>query len=78
MKQELNKIEQSVVDFLIKNEEGKLKEIFLADLSWAEGENDYEKSRTKVLIDFFTVRSGKRVFEILPDSIKNYVLANSL
>lgn len=70
----LSETDKRVVDWLVRNQELKLKDFFLADLSWA---ND-QKERDEAFINFFTKRMGKRVLEILPEDIKNYVLANSL
>jgi hypothetical protein len=70
----LSKIELETVDWLIENFELKLKDFFLADLSWA----DNQEERDQAFVDFFTKRKGKRLLEILPEDIKNYVLAHSL
>jgi hypothetical protein len=70
----LSKIELETVDWLIENFELKLKDFFLADLSWA----DNQEERDQAFVDFFTKRKGKRLLEILPEDIKNYVLARSL
>lgn len=85
----MNDIEQRICDWLVLNFEPKLKDHFLADLSWAScrsineikesnGQNTYATTRPQAIVNFFTKRMGKRVFEILPDDIKNYILANSL
>lgn len=66
--------EKRIVDWLVNNQELKLKDFFLADLSWA---ND-EQERQEAFVNFFTKRTGKRVLGILPEDIKNYVLANSV
>ena len=70
----LSDIERKAADWLAANMELKLKDYFLADLSWA----DNEQQKHQAFIDFFTKRPGKRVLDILPEDIKNYVLANSL
>lgn len=78
-------IEKRIVDWMDENQELKLKDFFLADLSWI-GENDYvlihssnrKFTRKDAICDFFTKRMGKRVLELLPDDIKNYVIANRL
>lgn len=70
----LSDIERRTADWLTINFENKLKDFFLADLSWA---NDQEE-REKAFIKFFTQRMGKRVLPLLPEDIKNYVLANSV
>jgi len=70
----LSEIERETADWLTNNVENKLKDFFLADLSWANNQEE----RHQAFIDFFTKRIGKRVLEILPDDIKNYVLANSI
>jgi hypothetical protein len=69
----MNDIEQRICDWLVINFEPKLKDHFLADLSWAG-----DGTRPQAISNFFTKRIGKRVFELLPDDIKNYILANSL
>lgn len=70
----LSDLERETADWLTNNVENKLKDFFLADLSWANNQEE----RQKAFVDFFTKRTGKRVLEILPDNIKNYVLANSI
>lgn len=71
---DLSDIERRTADWLVANFENKLKDFFLADLSWA---ND-QQEREKAFINFFTKRMGKRVLALLPEDIKNYVLANSV
>lgn len=71
---ELSDLERKVVEWLERNLENKLKDFFLADLSWAENQQE----RDLAFINFFTKRMGKRVLEIMPEDIKNYVLANSI
>jgi hypothetical protein len=88
MDESLTELETRICDFLVANLEPKLKDYFLADLSWAvEGDKSlddlhekfgYASNRKQAIINFFTKRMGKRVFELLPDDIKNYILANSL
>ena len=86
---ESSAMEQRICDWLVMNFEPKLKDHFLADLSWASdmtlceirescGQNTYVTTRPQAISNFFTKRIGKRVFDILPDDIKNYILANSL
>ena len=70
----LSDIERKAADWLANNMELKLKDYFLADLSWANNEQE----KHQAFIDFFTKRPGKRVLDILPEDIRNYVLANSL
>jgi len=70
----LSEMEIRVVEFLVHNWENKLKDFFLADLSWANNQEEREQA----FINFFTKRMGKRVLEHLPEDIKNYVLANSV
>jgi hypothetical protein len=70
----LSEIEIRVVEFLVHNFESKLKDFFLADLSWANNQEE----RNRAFVDFFTKRKGKRVLDILPEDIRNYILANSL
>jgi hypothetical protein len=88
-KSTLSAMEQQICDWLVMNFEPKLKDHFLADLSWAvdrsssdisesNGQNTYVTTRPQAISNFFTKRMGKRVFELLPDDIKNYVIANSL
>lgn len=84
----MSDMEQRICDWLVENFETKLKDHFLADLSWAiEGDdvlsnlqqaNGYATTRPQAIVNFFTKRIGKRVYEILPDDIKNYILAHSL
>lgn len=84
----LSTIEKQICDWLVENDEDKLKQFFLADLSWAiEGDkalqtiqeiHGYATNRTKAIVNFFTKRFGKRVYDNLPDDIKNYILANRL
>ena len=84
----LSAMEQRICDWLVENFETKLKDHFLADLSWAvEGDKTladiqkkfgYATKRSQAIVNFFTKRIGKRVYEILPDDIKNYVIAHSL
>lgn len=84
----LSAMEKRICDWLVENFETKLKDHFLADLSWAiEGDDvlsnirqseGYATTRPKAIVNFFTKRIGKRVYEILPDDIKNYILAHSL
>jgi hypothetical protein len=91
MDESLTELETRICDFLVANLEPKLKDYFLADLSWAvDGDKTllavadlheklgYASNRKQAIINFFTKRMGKRVFELLPDDIKNYILANSL
>jgi len=66
--------ERKVLDFLVDNQELKLKDFLLADLSWANNKEE----RVQAFVDFFTKRMGKRILEILPEDIKNYILANSI
>jgi hypothetical protein len=70
----LTENEKRIVDWLVDNQESKLKDFFLADLSWA----NTEQERQEAFINFFTKRTGKRVIGTLPEDIKNYVLANSV
>jgi hypothetical protein len=93
-KSTLSAMEQRICDWLVMNFETKLKDHFLADLSWAvdsvesstvlkeiwqaEQEFGYANTRPQAIANFFTKRIGKRVYDILPDDIKNYVIANSL
>jgi hypothetical protein len=70
----LSEMEIRVIHFLSANWENKLKDFFLADLSWANNQEE----RNRAFVDFFTKRKGKRVLDILPEDIKNYILANSL
>lgn len=70
----LSDLERETADWLTNNVENKLKDFFLADLSWANNQEE----RHQAFVDFFTKRMGKRVLEILPDDIKNYVLAHSI
>jgi hypothetical protein len=70
----LSDIERKAADWLAANMELKLKDYFLADLSWANNEQE----KHQAFIDFFTKRPGKRVLDILPEDIRNHVLANSL
>lgn len=70
----LSEIDIKTVDWLVANFEPKLKDFFLADLSWCNSQQE----REQVFVDFFTKRMGKRVLEQLPEDIKNYVLANSI
>lgn len=70
----LNDMEIKVVDWLVANFEPKLKDFFLADLSWCNSQQEREQA----FVDFFTKRMGKRVLEQLPEDIKNYVLAHSI
>jgi hypothetical protein len=84
----LSELETRICDWLTENFEPKLKDYFLADLSWAVDDDKafeeiqikhgYATNRKQAVIIFFTKRMGKRVFELLPDDIKNYILANSL
>jgi hypothetical protein len=90
----LSAMEKRICDWLVENFEPKLKDHFLADLSWAvegdislnvikeiwstEQEYGYANTRPQAIVNFFTKRIGKRVYDILPDDIKNYILANSL
>lgn len=67
-------MEIRVVEFLVHNWESKLKDFFLADLSWTNNQEE----RNRAFVDFFTKRKGKRVLDILPEDIRNYILANSL
>lgn len=87
-------MEKRICDWLVENFETKLKDHFLADLSWAvdsvessavlkeiwqaEQEYGHALTRPQAIANFFTKRIGKRVYEILPDDIKNYVIAHSL
>jgi len=70
----LSDIERKAADWLAANMELKLKDYFLADLSWS----DNEQQKHQAFIDFFTKRPGSRVLDILPEDIRNHVLANSL
>ena len=70
----LSEIERKTVDWLNINFENKLKDFFLADLSWANNQQE----RDQAFADYFTKRVGKRIFHLLPDDIKNHVLAKSL
>lgn len=70
----LSDIESKTADWLVANFENKLKDFFLADLSWTNNKQE----RDQAFVDFFTKRMGKRVFDLLPDEIKNHVLAHSL
>lgn len=90
----LSAMEKRICDWLVENFETKLKDYFLADLSWAvdstlsldvcketwkmEQEYGHALTRPQAIANFFTKRIGKRVYEILPDDIKNYVIANSI
>lgn len=79
----MKNIKERVCDWLVENQEAKLKEYFLADLSWADQEdvnlkekmnsNGYATTLPMVVVNFFTKRTGKRVFEILPKDIKEYI-----
>jgi hypothetical protein len=78
-------IESKICDFLLKNHETKLKEFFLADLSWVIEDKDlksklesggYATNRKEVIIKFFKERFGKRVYNILPQDIKDYINSN--
>lgn len=71
---DLSDMERRVVEWFDNNLEYKLKDFFLADLSWPADPQD----RHQDFIDFFTKRTGKRVLSLLPEDIKNYVLANSI
>ena len=91
---ESSDIEQQICDWLTENFEPKLKDHFLADLSWAvdsiessavlkeiwqaEQEFGYANTRPQAIANFFTKRIGKRVYDILPEDIKNYVIAHSI
>jgi hypothetical protein len=73
-KPSMSDMEKRIYNWLIENSELKLKDFFLADLFWANNQEE----RDQALFDFFTKRKGKRLLEILPEDIKNYVLAHSL
>lgn len=76
-------IKEQICDWLVTNQEQKLKEYFLSDLSWIVSDdkelmqaqiiNGYAKNTDEVIVNFFTKRSGKRVFEILPKNIQEYI-----
>lgn len=79
----LSEIERKTVDWLVANFEPKLKDFFLADLSWCNSQRRDEQAlvqqeREQAFVDFFTKRMGRRVLEQLPEDIKNYVLAHSI
>lgn len=69
----LSDVELKVVDWLEANNQLRLKDFFLADLSWA----DNKQERTKAFVDFFIDRMGKQIFDIMPDDLKDYVMANN-
>ena len=81
-------IKERVCDWLLENRESKLKEYFLADLSWLDqtdvhltekmNNNGYATTLPMVVVNFFTKRTGKRVFEILPKDIRNNIDKNNL
>lgn len=82
----LNTIENQICDWLIENCEPRLKDFFLADLSWATTNNKeleeiqkthgYATNRVQAVVDFFTTRKGKIVYNDLPEDIKNYISSN--
>lgn len=83
----LSAMEKRICDWLVENFEPKLKDHFLADLSWAVDSVESSaalkeiwqaNTRPQAIANFFTKRIGKRVYDILPDDIKNYVIANSI
>jgi hypothetical protein len=37
-----------------------------------------QKERDKIIIDFFNKSEGKDILDLLPEDIKNYILAHSL
>lgn len=70
----LSHIEHDVVSWLENNNHLRLKDFFLADLSWA----DTDQQRTKAFVDFFTTRMGTKVFDLVPQTIRDYVLQRRL
>lgn len=70
----LSDMEKKIVDWLIDNQEFKLKDFFLADMSWT----DTEEEKKEAFRDFFTKRKGKRLLKIVPEHIKNFIIANSI
>lgn len=73
----LSDFENKIVDYLISID-SKLKDHFLADLSWANLDPNKLETRNKVITKFFTQRKGKELLNKLPEDIKNFVIANSL
>lgn len=85
----LSDTEKNMVDricsWLIEINESRLKDHFIADLSWAvEGDKTladiqkkfgYATKRSQAIVNFFTKRMGVSVFDKVPEDIKNYVLA---
>lgn len=77
-------IDKKICDWLVENQEQKLKESFVSDLSWivnndkelmnAQIANGYAKNEDEVVVNFFTKRAGKRVFDILPKDIREYII----
>jgi len=66
----LSEVETKVVSWLEANNQLRLKDFFLADLSWANNQQE----RTKAFVDFFLNRMGKQIFDIIPNDLRNYIL----
>lgn len=81
----MNPIENQICDWLVENNP-KLKDFFLADLSWAitndkalediQKAHGYAVDRVQAVVDFFTTRKGKIVYNDLPENIKFYISSN--
>jgi len=70
----LTDLELEIVAFLDEHHDGKAKDHLLGDLSWA----DYVQSKEQIISDFFTKRGGKIYLDLLPEHLKNKILAYSL
>jgi hypothetical protein len=82
----ISEIEKRIINFLEENKELKLKEFFVSDLSWIEVDPDiketmaahgYAKNKVQAIVDFFTKRFGKRLLNILPKDIKEFIVNHS-